>query len=335
VSARPVEGTGCIKPVDFLASIEALQAEALASGYLTPNGVENNLRLSFPHSDYGLEFKVQINRARSEYAAKHPLPAGAECRICLQNEGSPGKENLRVFPFLLSPGREFFFQWTPFPLFPQHGVVIQTQHSPMRMDRQTLEDGAAFQELAPAYSWFSNSDLPETGASILEHLHYQVGRNTRLPVMSARSRKSLLLGSFEVHWLEYPLAAIRLVANTPADLLNAAEKLVSAWKAQLPGKHSLNLCWRWNESGHSELTLLFRSRAHLTPEPLRRYKTEGIGVIEAGGEIILPVPTGPEALEIHNEIVHQGQSLCLGILSGIDPWKLNGSQQFAKLTSHL
>ena len=335
MSARPVEGSGSINPVEFLASLEALEADALASGYLTPSDLENNLRLRFPEEEYGLEFKVQINRARSTYLASHPLPAGAECRICRQNEGSPGRENLRVFPFLLSPGREFFFQWTPFPLFPQHGVVIQTQHSPMRMDRQTLEDGAAFQELAPAYSWFSNSDLPETGASILEHLHYQVGRNTMLPVMRAKSRKSLTLRRVEVQWLEYPLAAIRLLANTPADLLNAAEQLISAWKEQAPGTHSLNLCWRWNESGQSELTLLFRSRAHLTPEPLRRYKTEGIGVIEAGGEIILPVPTGPEALEIQNEIVHQGRSLCLGILRGIDPWKAQGSEQFASLTGRL
>jgi len=311
-------------------NLTRLEADAFASGYLSRDKLENNLRVAFHDWASGVDWFVQINRARSAYAGPQPpLPSGARCRICRENVGAPGRENLRALPLNLGPGREFFFQWTPFPLFPGHGVVIQNEHVPMRMNRQTLEDGAAWLALAPEYTFFSNSDRDLTGASILDHLHYQVGRGKTLPVMQARVRATRRWGEVRLDYLDYPLAAVRVIGPSATGLIPAAEALIEQWKERDPARHSLNVVWRQRERGSSELTLLFRSQSCVTPGPLLRYKTEGVGVIEAGGEFIFPVPTGPEASAIEHEILTQGRTIALGFLQGLDPWKDRGHETFS------
>lgn len=305
--------------------VAQLERRAIASGYLSPDKWENNLRLDFFEAHYGVDFRLQINRVRSGYTSvSTPLPPGAKCRICRENEGSPGRETLEILPFDLGPHRPFFFQWTPFPLFPGHGVVVQKAHEPMRMDNQSLLDGAAFLRQAPGYTWLSNSDREGTGASILDHLHYQVGRGLALPVMQATVLEQVLQDGVEISLLHYPLAAVRFTAPDLAPLLPLATSWIAAWKRRDAAHHSLNLVWRYlpgATGGGTELTLLFRSSLCRTPEPLKRYKTEGVGVVEAAGEFVFPVPTGPDAEAIEREILTEGRRIIRDFLQGLCPWK--------------
>jgi len=320
----------------FEACLARLESLGYDSGYLEADRLEDNSRLCFYHRSSGIDFRLQINVARSRYSsALPPLPPGALCRICPANVGAPSKENLRIYRFLLAPGRQFFFQWTPFPLFPSHGVLVQEDHSPMRMDRQVLEDGAAFLGLAPNYTFFSNSDRAQTGASILEHLHYQVALGRTLPIMEARARRSLSRGPVSISWLEYPLAAVRLVGPSADSLVDEGTKLIQAWKSSDPVHHSLNLAWRNRPAGGSELTLMFRSQLALPPPSAHRYKTEGVGVIEAGGEFVFPVPEGPEAPQIEAEIRSRGRDILLSFLEGMDPWSRDPEVEWARVVAAL
>jgi UDPglucose--hexose-1-phosphate uridylyltransferase len=65
--------------------------------------------------------------------------------------------------------------------------------------------------------------------------------------------------------------------------------------------------------------VLLRNPDHRTPQALRRFKSEGVGVIEASGEAILPVPRGPEAQAMWREIRENGLRLVKELIAGNSP----------------
>jgi hypothetical protein len=68
-----------------------------------------------------------------------------------------------------------------------------------------------------------------------------------------------------------------------------------------------------------QLAVLLRNPDFRTPERLRRFKSEGVGVVEASGEAILPVPRGAEAPDMWREIRERGLSLVKDLIAGNSP----------------
>ncbi len=329
------------------AALECLHLWELGAGYITQEKLEGIERLAFPDPDSGLTFRLQVNHARTRYSdaqdreralqpearglpgssspsAPTPGLAPKPCLLCKDNIGRPGKERLRVYELDLDGrGRRFFFQLTPFPLYPFHFVPVLSEHTPQRVDARSLDDLFALLELAPSYAILSNSDVEWAGASILSHLHFQMLRGVRLPVLAAKAQAGLAhrIPAGKAEFLDYPLAAFRFSGTDARALRQAAGSLLEKWKSLDPGRNTvnLNLVRSPGPGAGFELVVLLRNPDYRTPERLRRFKSEGVGVVEASGEAILPVPRGPEADEMWQEIRERGLGLIKGLIAGNSP----------------
>ena len=307
------------------AVMDALCRWELSAGYISKEKLESSECLRFYDTEYELDFYVQVNRARSGYTPSVPpaeeLPP-VHCAICRENVGRPGKERLRVFEFALhggaDKGADFFLQLTPYPVFPYHFVVISLEPEPMRVDRQSFREMVRFSELAPAYTVCSNSDVRGAGSSILEHHHLQAFKGLTLPVMTAGTVKRFRNRDCGVDILRYPLAAVRVEGAGISAVTDTAASMLERWKELDPGKNTANVIFS-RECSRPCFYLLFRNPAFQTPEQLQRIKNEGIGIIEAAGVGIFPVPSGPDEDDIWEEIRSRGKEVMLGILSGINP----------------
>lgn len=310
------------------AVMDCLHRWSLSAGYLTREKLEDIERLEFPDPETGVTFRVQVNFARTRYseAQERELQAAAPpgprpCLLCRDNIGRPGKEALRVYEFSLDGrARRFFLQLTPFPLYPYHFVPVLAQHSPQRLSPQSLRDMFDFLRLAPGYTVVSNSDVEWAGASILNHLHYQALRGLRLPVMDARPLPGLArrLPGVDVAGLDYPMAAFRFTGAEEEPVREAAAALLVHWKGLDPGRNTVNLNLIREPEGFL-LTLLLRNPDFRTPVSLRPFKSEGVGVIEASGEAILPVPKGPQAEAMWRTIRGDGLRLTKALIQGNSP----------------
>ena len=272
-----------------------------ASGYLPAGLWDADELLTLPDPETGTPLQLQINRSRARYqspaAGFAHDQAADDCPLCIGNVGRPGKELLRTYTFKLA-GRPFFIQHTPFPLYRGHYVLIDREHYPMRMDRRSLEDLAAFLDEAPGFTACSNSDIMWAGASILAHHHYQVFPAWRLPVMDAPAdpaRACRASGGARCAMLRYPAAVLR--AEGPrAAVIDAAAAAIDAWKASAPGKATANLVVaRGPATGTLAAHVMLRDTDHRTAPDLRAWKAEGVGVLEMAGMVIVPAPRGDDA----------------------------------------
>lgn len=308
-------------------ALDCLHRWELACGYITREHLEQVERREFPDAQTGVTFRLQVNFARTRYteaqerqrsAAAGPGP----CLLCRENIGRPGKERLRVYELDVA-GRGFFLQLTPFPLYSHHFVPVLAEHVPQRLGDWTMRDMVDLLRQAPGYTVVSNSDVQWAGASILTHLHYQMLRAVRLPVMDAHPVPGLTRQGerVSVELLDYPMAALRLRAREGEALAEAAATLLARWQGWDPGRNTanLNLIREPGPPGELLATVLLRNPDYRTGEELRRFKTEGVGVVEASGEAILPEPRGPEAAALWREIREGGLPLVKRLIAENSP----------------
>jgi len=335
-------------------ALDCLHRWELETGYITREKLEDVERLAFPDKQTGLTFRIQVNHARTRYSdaqererrdsppqaepARGPEPAARQlCLLCKDNIGRPGKESLRVFELEVG-GRRFFFQLTPFPLYPYHFVPVLREHAPPALNARSLADMFSLLELAPGYTVLSNSDVQWAGASILSHLHFQMLRGLRLPVLEARPvpEAGRRIPGGRVEFLDYPMTAFRFTGAEAEPLRAAAGALLEKWKSLDPGRNTvnLNLVRGPGPEPGFQLVVLLRNPDYRTPEALRRFKSEGVGVVEASGEAILPVPRGPEAPGMWRVIREQGLGLVKDLIAGNSPPMPGGLAGVTELLEH-
>jgi UDPglucose--hexose-1-phosphate uridylyltransferase len=314
----------------FEAALDALYQWEYEAGYITDAKLQDNLRYAYQDPETGVVFRTQINIARSHY---NPTPLAGKnspplhCPICFENIHTPGKENLRVFEFLLS-NKNFFAQLTPFPLYPKHFVLISKKITPMIMNHHSIEDMVNFLALAPSYTVFSNSDVEWAGASILTHHHYQAIQNLKLPITEAKIIPDYLIiksapTGIQTHigLLDFPMASCVIQSTDPKNLIWYGQKIIQHWRTPDP-KNTCNLVLQGVQDPRNKnitdyfLYIIFRNPEHRTPESLKIIKSEGVGVIEVCGEGIYPVPTNPE---ISDQIKHHGLEIIKKIITGNTP----------------
>lgn len=288
-------------------------------GYLTEKKLSSNEDYCYQDEELAVTFEAQVNFARSGYTPK-PLAKHLHCPICIDNVGIPGKEDLRVFQFELTPGREFFAQGTPFPIYPRHFVLIDVKKNPMRMDRYSVRDLLAFIAKAPGYVGCSNSDVAWAGASVLQHHHYQVIDQLKLPVMQAGTYQDLVVekDGAKIEILNYPLSVFRVTAATKEQLIQQAGDIIESWKALDPGKNTCNLLVK-QQDALFQCYILLRNPDYRTPPELTVIKSEGVGILEVSGAGIYPVPGGDQADWAWDQIRNHGLDVIKGIVSGNSP----------------
>ena len=264
------------------------------------------INLSKPEKD-----PKAIAAARNAKASSYP-----KCLLCMENEGyagrtnHPARENHRIIPVTINDSG-WGFQYSPYVYYNEHCIVLNGEHVPMKIEKNTFRKLFDFVKLFPHYFLGSNADLPIVGGSILSHDHFQGGNYT-----FANGKGTLVISTFEVKGFEdvkagivkWPLSVIRLQGNNENRIIDLADHILKAWRgytdekafiyAETEGQpHNTITPIARMHNGLYELDLTLRNNITTEEHPLGVYhphanlhhiKKENIGLIEVMGLAVLP-----------------------------------------------
>ena len=292
---------------------------SIASNYIRKTRIDKNvvwksdteygalvltINLSKPEKD-----PRDIARAKTVKATGYP-----KCLLCKENEGfaghagHPARENHRIIP-LDFHGHKWFLQYSPYTYYNEHCIVLNSDHVPMKISRDTFENICDFIAEFPHYFVGSNADLPIVGGSILSHDHYQGGHYT-FPMALAPIEKTYRFADFpevEAGRVKWAMSTLRLKSENRQQLIDLAEKVFNAWRgysdesvgifAQTDAPHNTITPIGRRRGAAYELDLVLRNNRTSDEHPLgifhphaevHHIKKENIGLIEVMGLAVLP-----------------------------------------------
>ncbi len=296
-----------------IAATNWANAYAIHSNYVKAAAIAKNLRW---HADCGLEITVNLSKPEKNNAdLKKQLAAPSlsypKCTICRENEGFEragfSRANLRTISLTLA-GEPWFWQYSPYAYFNEHGIAVRCEHTPMVLDGRTAERLFDFVDLFPHYFIGNNAPLPRVGGSILMHDHFQGGAET-LPMQKApvriplRSERHPAVRAGVLDWYD---TALRL-EGTRGEVSALAYEIATAWETfSFPAAEILPA----TDEQHSTASFIARKRGEgyildvilrnnrcssVHPDGIfhahrdkHHIKRESIGLIEAMGLFILP-----------------------------------------------
>lgn len=274
---------------------------------------------------------ITINKAKPEFRDAKKAAAGnavgggyPSCTICHENEGFSGraKRTLRTVDITLG-GQDWFWQYSPYGYFRQHGIAVNYEHTPMHVDKATFGRLMDFADRFPHYFIGSNAALARIGGSVLAHDHYQGGGES-LPLHKAKAARTLRddeSGAI-IEALDWAGTAVRVVSPDRKAIEQTSEKIRAAWvdydapelgiiHADDDGIHNAISPTVVKTARGYEMTIILRSNItseqypdgvfHAHPE-FHVIKKESIGLIEAQGLFILPGRLEKELGEIRDGI---------------------------------
>ena len=191
LTPRPSEVIAKFKDLYEVSPEEATDwyyAFSKATDYIRTYRIKKDLKWSVP-SVYG-EIDITVNLSKPEkdpkaIAAAKALPQSGypKCALCAENEGYAGnlraaaRQNHRIIPMTIA-NEHWYLQYSPYVYYNEHCIALSTEHSPMKIEKDTFRRLLDFEELFPHYFIGSNADLPIVGGSILSHNHFQGGHYT-------------------------------------------------------------------------------------------------------------------------------------------------------------
>eukprot|EP00123_Amoebidium_parasiticum_P006103 comp17156_c0_seq2/m.15984 comp17156_c0_seq2/g.15984 ORF comp17156_c0_seq2/g.15984 comp17156_c0_seq2/m.15984 type:complete len:342 (-) comp17156_c0_seq2:75-1100(-) len=227
------------------------------------------------------------------------MTEAAKCVICFENVDSDVKPTLRAYELDLN-GRKFFIQYPPYPYCEGHAVVIEKAHEAQIITRNTIVDLLEFCDGFPGIYIASNTDRSGTGASVLEHRHYQAVKK-RFACYQASPLTSRTMHSHNttvtVDVLSYPCAALRIRSINRQAMQDTSESLLNAWREGGMHKHlgleqndqtMSFICYKSPENSAYDMIMIPRNCAHMTRKELQCLKKEFVGILEMCGYGILP-----------------------------------------------
>lgn len=291
--------------------------------YVRQSAIDKNVKWNADELDIPIEITINLSKPEKnnkDIAKLLTAPKNGNkypaCALCKENEGyyghatQPARSNIRTVKVNLG-GETWFMQYSPYLYFDEHCILLNSEHTPMKINGETVEKLFDFIELFPNYFIGSNSDLPIVGGSILNHEHYQGGKHL-MPLQKAkslRSYKSLKYSDVVVDVLDFYNSVVRIYGFNRNTVQALATDVIEAWKvysdenvgviasedgvrhntvtpiARFLGdkRYCIELILRNNRVSEEYPDGIF----HAHPE-YHNIKKEGIGLIEAMGLYILP-----------------------------------------------
>lgn len=273
--------------------------------FTSRDGLEISINLSKPEKN-----NKDIAKLVGAVSTSYP-----KCVLCLENLGFEGnakkaaRQNIRFVPLNLG-GETWYLQYSPYGYFNRHCIVFSEKHTPMIINRSNLSKLFDFVDMFPHFIIGSNSDLPITGGSILDHEHFQGGDHI-FPMMKREVKETFESKKYpevKIGLLDWYNSTIVLRSKNREDIINLTMNIIDKWyKYDNP---DLDIISYEGEVRHNSITPILRKIGkeyifyvmlrnnrqndeypdgifHAHPE-YHHIKKEGIGLIEAMGLFILP-----------------------------------------------
>lgn len=311
----------------------------IKNNYIRKSAIDKNVGWECKDGDRTLEITINLSKPEKDNKDIAKLVGAPKddtkypsCLLCRENEGyrgtltHPARTNLRTISVTLG-GEQWYMQYSPYAYFYQHCILLSGNHTPMKMDKQTVEKLFDFIELVPHYFVGSNSDLPIVGGSILNHEHYQGGYH-EMPMHKAGLARVYSCEEYpdiEIGVVNWYNSVIRLSGYNRHTITELAGKIIDSWKKYndesvdvigldadgvrhntctttvrflSDNRYSVDLILRNNRTDKTYPDGIF----HAHPE-YHNIKKEGIGIIEAMGLYILPARLKRQLSEIEDILV--------------------------------
>ncbi len=314
---------------------------SIASNYVRKARTDKNIAWKTA-TEYG-DLDITINLSKPEKdprdIAKAKLiksTAYPKCLLCKENEGffghlnHPARQTHRIIPLDFN-NKAWFLQYSPYVYYNEHCIVLSSEHSPMKISKETFENLLAFLDVLPHYIIGSNADLPIVGGSILSHDHYQGGRYT-FAMEAAAVEETYCIKGYEdisVGRVKWPLSVLRLRSTNKEKLIVLADHMLTAWRnysdetveilANSKGEpHNTITPIARMRGGAYELDLVLRNNRSSEQHPLgifhphsevHHIKKENIGLIEVLGLAILPARLEQELKLIRKALIEAIQDI--------------------------
>lgn len=313
---------------------------SIASNYIRKTRIDKNIVWK-SNTDYGaLDLTINLSKPEKDprdiAKAKTVKATGyPKCLLCRENEGfaghagHPARETHRIIP-LDFRGHQWFLQYSPYTYYNEHCIVLNSDHIPMKINRDTFENICDFITEFPHYFVGSNADLPIVGGSILSHDHYQGGHYT-FPMEIAEIEKSYTFADFPditAGRVKWPMSTLRLRSENRKQLIDLAEKILAAWRkysdesvgilAETDAPHNTITPIGRRRGKAYELDLVLRNNRTSEEHPLGIYhpheevwhiKKENIGLIEVMGLAVLPARLKTEMAQVKESLVNGAESI--------------------------
>lgn len=221
------------KALDYLYNL------SLNSNYIKRNLFEKNIFFN-TQTPYG-EMVISINQSRIEKVSQTKEKILSleginypKCLLCKEAVGYhgrldyPARDNLRIVPVTLG-NNQFYFQYSPYPYFPEHSIVLNAHHIPFNMSQKTFKYMFDFVDMFPSYFIGTNADLPIVGGGILQHEHFHTGKYN-FPISKAKTIYEESLNDTKIKLLDWPVSVIRLEGENRDALINLATKILNVWR---------------------------------------------------------------------------------------------------------
>lgn len=305
--------------------------------YIKVAAIAKNIAFTTP-SQYG-DIQITINLSKPEkdpkaIAAAKLTKASSypKCQLCMENEGyqgrinHPARANHRIIRLNLGD-EKWGFQYSPYAYFNEHCIILNTEHVPMVISKNTFAQLLDIVDIFPGYFAGSNSDLPIVGGSILTHNHYQGGRHVFPMEIAELDNEFQFKGYSDVTAgiVKWPMSVLRLRSQNKARLVELAEKIRLAWRDY--SDESVDVLAYTGDTPHHTVTPIARKRDgqfeldivlrdnHTTAEfpdgvyhphaDVQHIKKENIGLIEVMGLAILPPRLKDELLEVEKYLLNE------------------------------
>lgn len=309
---------------------------SIASNYIRKDRTDKNI-IWKAKTEYG-DLDITINLSKPEKDPKDIAKAKLmkstsypKCLLCKQNEGfsgnlnHPARQNHRIIPMEFA-GENWFLQYSPYVYYNEHCIILNANHTPMKIYRKTFENLLGFVDYLPHYFAGSNADLPIVGGSILSHDHYQ-GGNYTFAMEKAEVEETFKIKNFDnttVSRVKWPMSVIRLNSKDKNEIIDLAEYILNSWKNysdetvdiihQTTEPHNTITPIARKKEDVYELDLVLRNNRTNESHPMgifhphsevHHIKKENIGLIEVMGLAVLPSRLKDELNELAKAMVEK------------------------------
>ncbi|MEG1482367.1 UDP-glucose--hexose-1-phosphate uridylyltransferase [Clostridium sp.] len=293
---------------------------SIASNYIRKDRIDKNIVWK-TSTEYG-DLDITINLSKPEKDPKDIIKSKSlkstsypKCLLCKENEGfygnlnHPARETHRIIPLTLNKA-SWFLQYSPYTYYNEHCIVLNGEHSPMKISKDTFKNLLDFVDIIPHYFAGSNADLPIVGGSILSHDHYQ-GGNYTFAMDKAPIEKTFPIKSFEditVGRVKWPMSVIRVSGSSKDRVIDLCDHILTEWRNY--SDPTVDILSFSNSEPHNTITpiarfrnnnyevdLVLRNNRTTDEYPLgifhphnevHHIKKENIGLIEVMGLAVLP-----------------------------------------------